>query len=86
MYSECGRISPSMTMEDFKMNIDPFFTMVSKHVPDKSVRSLERWKVRVRWRLHAYLRKIKEEVDAAARDPNAPTCTDPDKIEEFLLS
>ena len=27
-----------------------------------------------------------EEAKRLARDPNAPCCTDPDKIEEFMLS
>ena len=27
-----------------------------------------------------------EEAKRIARDPNAPCCTDPDKIEEFMLS
>ena len=33
-------------------------------------------------RLQMYLKEAEE----VANDPNAPTCTDPDKIEEFLLS
>ena len=27
-----------------------------------------------------------KEADEVAKDPNAPTCTDPDKLEEFMLS
>ena len=27
-----------------------------------------------------------KEADEVANDPNAPTCTDPDKLEEFMLS
>ena len=35
-----------------------------------------------RERLLAALREAEE----VANDPNAPTCTDPDKLEEFMLS
>jgi len=35
---------------------------------------------------HAELVAAFEEAKAVARDPNAPTCTDPDKLEEFLFS
>ena len=35
---------------------------------------------------HARLLAALKEADEVANDPNAPTCTDPDKIMEFMLS
>ncbi|MCQ2173467.1 MAG: type II toxin-antitoxin system RelB/DinJ family antitoxin [Bacteroidales bacterium] len=35
---------------------------------------------------HARLLAALHEAEEVANDPNAPTCTDPDKLEEFLLS
>lgn len=35
---------------------------------------------------HARLLAALREAEEVANDPNAPTCTDPDKLEEFLLS
>ena len=35
---------------------------------------------------HDRLLAALREADEVAQDPNAPTCTDPDKIEEFMLS
>jgi DNA-damage-inducible protein J len=35
---------------------------------------------------HQRLVDAYNEAKAVANDPNVPTCTDPDKIEEFLLS
>jgi len=35
---------------------------------------------------HDMLLKCLHEAEEVANDPNAPTCTDPDKIEEFMLS
>jgi len=35
---------------------------------------------------HQRLVELLEESRKIANDPNAPTCTDPDKIEEFMLS
>ena len=35
---------------------------------------------------HARLLAALKEADEVANDPNAPTCTDPDKIKKFLLS
>ena len=35
---------------------------------------------------HDRLLSALREADEVAQDPNAPTCTDPDKIEEFMLS
>ena len=35
---------------------------------------------------HAHLLECLREAEEVANDPNAPTCTDPDNIEEFLLS
>ncbi len=35
---------------------------------------------------HQRLVEAYAEARKVANDPNAPTCTDPDKIEEFLLS
>ena len=34
---------------------------------------------------HDRLVELLHEAKALARDPNAPTCDDPDKIEEFML-
>jgi len=34
----------------------------------------------------AYLARCLAEAKAVANDPSAPTCTDPDKLEEFLLA
>ena len=68
------------------MNIDSFFTKAGRHVPDKTVRSFGRWKARRRWRLLVYLRKLDKEAKVVVNDPNAPTCTDPDKIKDFLPS
>ena len=34
---------------------------------------------------HARLLAALREAEEVASDPNAPTCTDPDKLEEFLL-
>lgn len=34
----------------------------------------------------AYLTRCLAEAKAVANDPNAPTCTDPAKLEEFLLA
>ena len=35
---------------------------------------------------HDRLLAALREADEVANDPNAPTCTDPDNIEEFMLS
>ena len=35
---------------------------------------------------HARVMAALKEAEEVANDPNAPTCTDPDKIEEFMLS
>ena len=35
---------------------------------------------------HARIMAALKEAEEVANDPNAPTCTDPDKIEEFMLS
>ena len=35
---------------------------------------------------HERLLAAMKEADEVANDPNAPTCTDPDKLEEFMLS
>lgn len=35
---------------------------------------------------HARLLAALREAEEVANDPNAPTCTDPNKLEEFLLS
>ena len=35
---------------------------------------------------HARLLAALREAEDVANDPNAPTCTDPDKLEEFLRS
>ena len=35
---------------------------------------------------HRRLLAAMEEAKALAHDPNAPRCTDPDKLEEFLLA
>lgn len=35
---------------------------------------------------HDMLLDCLREAEEVAHDPNAPTCTDPDKLEEFMLS
>ena len=35
---------------------------------------------------HARIMAAIREAEEVANDPNAPTCTDPDKLEEFMLS
>ena len=48
--------------------------------------SHKRWEARRRKLAHQRLLDALEEAKAVANDPNAPTCTDLSKLEEFLLS
>ena len=49
-------------------------------------KSHKRWEARRRKLVHQRLLDALEEAKAIANDPNAPTCTDLSKLEEFLLS
>ena len=68
--------------EDIGMNMTTAITCFFKkclavgEIPFKISRQSKRE------RLLAALREAEE----VANDPNAPTCTDPDKLEEFMLS
>ena len=48
--------------------------------------SHKRWEARRRKLAHQRLLDALKEAEAVANDPNAPTCTDLSKLEEFSLS
>lgn len=48
--------------------------------------SHKRWEARRRKLAHQRLLDALKEAEAVANDPNAPTCTDLSKLEEFLFS
>ena len=67
---------------DWGMNMTTAITCFVKKCVDTGVMPFTIGRSKLK---HAQLVKALEEAKAIARDPNAPTCDDPDKIEEFML-
>ena len=79
---------------DFKAEMEEFFEDIGLNMTTAIMCFLKKthemqeipFKLGRRKDKHAHLLACLEEANAVAHDPNAPTCRDLNKIEEFLMS